>query len=41
MQLLLERDSIDPAVLRSDLCSIRKKLQRARDEAASSEAAAA
>jgi hypothetical protein len=38
--LLLERDGIDPAVLRSYLDSIRKKLQRARSEAASESAPA-
>ena len=41
VQLLLERDSIDPAALRRDLCSLREKLGRARAEAAPDEAAAA
>jgi hypothetical protein len=35
IELLLERDGIDPADLRSYLCSIREKLQPADAEAAS------
>jgi hypothetical protein len=41
VELLLKRDGIDPADLRSYLCSIREKLKRSHAEAAAEDAAAA